>query len=271
MESKTDQAGQLGSMRRNSKMLANSATLFHGEQRGFALVPLRKDGFLMEHGKSARPFVKILDELWADLLSMAALVENALNTSVRAFRDHRTDLATEVRKLETEIDQLELRIEESCLRILALYDPVAADLRRVTAVFKVNPELERMADLARHIAKRVKKLSTTPIPESIRDGLESLSQEALRQVHDAIEALANLDADKARRIRAADHFIDRMRHELVAEIKNEIRKNPADIDGSLRLINTVRNFERISDHACNIAESVVYLAEGQIIRHAKVS
>ena len=225
----------------------------------------------MSQGGGARPFVKVLDELWADLLSMAALVENALSTSVRAFRDHRLDLAAEVRQLENQIDQLELKVEESCLRILALYDPVAADLRKVTAVFKVNPELERMADLARHIAKRVKKLTVTPIAEPIREELEHLGNQALEQVRGAIDALANLDAEKANKIRATDHFIDRRRHELVADIKDEIRKTPEEIDGWLRLINTVRNFERISDHACNIAEWVIYLAEGQIVRHAKVS
>lgn len=215
-----------------------------------------------------RHFLRDLEGLWAGVLQLAAVVEDALNRSVRALCDGRVDLAEEVRGEERTIDRWEVRIERECLKILALHQPVACDLRRVAAVLKINGSLERMSNLARNIAKRVKKQSSdgagfTPIPQH----LESMALETLEQVRDSLDALAKSDALLARAVIAGDSRVDCRYRAVLADLKNEIRRDPERLNTWLRLINTARNLERIADHATSIAEAVVYLKEGDIVRH----
>jgi phosphate transport system protein len=216
-----------------------------------------------------RHFLRDLEGLWAGVLKLAAVVEDALNRSVRALCDGRADLADEVRGEERTVDRWEVQIERECLKILALHQPVACDLRRVAAVLKINGSLERMSNLARNIAKRVKKQSRdvvagfTPIPQQ----LESMALETLEQVRDSLDALTKSDALLARAVIAADSRVDDRYRAVLAELKNAIRHDPERLDTWLRLINTARNLERIADHAASIAEAVVYLKEGDIVRH----
>jgi phosphate transport system protein len=216
-----------------------------------------------------RHFLRDLEGLWAGVLKLAAVVEDALNRSVRALCDGRVDLADEVRGEERTVDRWEVQIERECLKILALHQPVACDLRRVAAVLKINGSLERMSNLARNIAKRVKKQSRdvrtgfTPVPEQ----LESMALETLEQVRDSLDALTKSDALLARTVIAGDSRVDGRYRAVLAELKNAIRHDPERLDTWLRLINTARNLERIADHAASIAEAVVYLKEGDIVRH----
>jgi len=218
-----------------------------------------------------RHFLRDLEGLWAGVLQLAAVVEDALNRSVRALCDGRVDLAEEVRGEERTVDRWEVQIERDCLKILALHQPVACDLRRVAAVLKINGSLERMSNLARNIAKRVKKQSSddragvgfTPIPQQ----LESMALETLEQVRDCLDALAKSDALLARVVIAGDRRVDCRYRAVLADLKNEIRRDPQRLNTWLRLINTARNLERIADHATSIAEAVVYLKEGDIVRH----
>lgn len=218
----------------------------------------------------SQTFHRVFDSIWSDLLTQAAEVEANLQTTVNAFVDRRPDLAADVRRRERAIDAGEILLEEECLRALALYQPVASDLRRIATVLKVNGELERMSDLARHIAKRVKKLREFNIPADLAEWIEDLARSSLVQVRDSLDALARKDAAKARAVVVSDRFVDRKRREIINRVKDEIRKAPDRIDDWLRLINTTRNLERISDHAGNIAEMVVYLNEGRIVRHGKI-
>jgi phosphate transport system protein len=217
-----------------------------------------------------RHFLRDMERLWADILKLAAVVEAALSTSVRALCDSRADLAAEVRGGEKVINRWEVQIEQECLKVLALHQPVASDLRRVAVILKINNDLERMADLAEHIAKRAKKLSSlaqvVPIPQE----LENMAREALVSVHDSLDALTKCDADLARTIIAADRQINRHRRAVLKELKQSIRLNPDRVSTWLHLINTARNIERVADHATNIAEAVVYLKEGDIIRHVGI-
>lgn len=214
-----------------------------------------------------RHFLRDMEALWKQILKLAAVVEAALTASVQALCDGRVDLVAEVKGGEREIDHREVQIELDCLKILALHNPVASDLRRVAAVLKINGELERMGDLAEHIADRARKLAkqpeSVPMPARMRD----LAQAALAEAHDGLEALVKGDPELARAVIKADRGTNRHRRAVQKELKESIRRDPDRVNTWLRLINAARNLERIADHATNIAEAVVYLQEGQIIRH----
>src|SRR5205823_3501705 len=137
----------------------------------------------------------------------------------------------------------------------------------VAAVLKINNDLERMADLAEHVAGRVKKLTREPQPVPIPPALEAMAIEAMAQVRDVLEALAKSDATLARAVITGDRQVNRHRRAVLAELKQAIRNDPDRVSTWLRLINTARNLERISDHATNIAETVIYMREGDIVRH----
>lgn len=214
-----------------------------------------------------RHFLRDLEGLWGGVLKLAAVVEDTLNRSVRALCDGRADLAETVRGAERAVDRWEIQIEHECLKVLALHQPVASDLRRVAAVLKISGDLERMGDLARHIAKRVKKLSDDPLAFPIPQPIEGLATEALSQVRRSLDALTQGDTQLARDVIAADRQVDRRYRAALKNLKQSIREHPDRVDNWLRLINTARNLERIADHASNIAESVIYLKDGDIIRH----
>lgn len=214
-----------------------------------------------------RHFLRDMEALWENVLKLAAVVETALTTSVRALCDGRLDLAAEVKGGENAINDWEVQIERDCLKILALHQPVASDLRRVAAILKINGDLERMADLADHIANRARKLASKVPPTPIPPMLEAMAMEALNQVHDALDALTKSDADLGRAVIAADRGVDRLRRRVLKELKDGIRRDPDRVSTWLRLINASRNIERVADHATNIAEAVIYLKEGDIIRH----
>ncbi len=218
-----------------------------------------------------RHFLRDMERLWGEILRMAGVVESALNTSVRALCDGRADLAAEVRVNERTINSWEVQIEQECLKVLALHQPVASDLRRVAVVLKINGDLERMGDLAEHIANRVKKLAREPEPVPLPAEMETLAVEALAQVREGLDALTKGDAKLARAVIASDRRIDRLHRQVVKELKESIRRDPERVNTWFRLYNTARNLERVADHAANIAKSVVYLTEGDIIRHVSAT
>ncbi len=214
-----------------------------------------------------RHFLRDMEGLWRQVLKLAAVVETTLNTSVRALCDGRGDLAAGVKWEEQITDRWEVQIERDCLKVLALHQPVASDLRRVAAILRINNDLERMADLARHIAKRARKLSEEPIGRALPRDLEAMAAAALDQVRESLDALTESDVDLARAVIAGDRRVDRHRRAVVEELKQAIRDDPDRLDSWLRLINSARNLERVADHATNIAEAVIYLKEGDIVRH----
>ncbi len=163
-----------------------------------------------------RHFLRDMEGLWRQILRLAALVETTLNTSVRALCDNRADLALEVKFEEQAIDTWEVQIERDCLKILALHQPVASDLRRVAAILRINSDLERMADLARHIAKRARKLAEEPTGRALPKDLEAMASESLEQVRESLDALTQGDVDLARAVIAGDRKVDRHRNAVVA-------------------------------------------------------
>jgi phosphate transport system protein len=214
-----------------------------------------------------RHFLRDLESLWSEVLKLAAVVEDALNQSIRALCDGRVELADEIRLRKAALERWEVQIERECVRVLALHQPVASDLRRVAAILRINSDLERLSDLARHIAKRVKKLSTDPGAFPIPQPLENLGMEALNQVHDSLDALTQANVPRAKAVMADEKRLDRHYRSVLRLLKQEIVAHPERIDTWLRLVNAARNIERIADHAAKIAEAVVYLKEGEILRH----
>jgi phosphate transport system protein len=214
-----------------------------------------------------RNFLRDMEGLWSEVLKLAAVVEDALNQSIQGLCDGRIELAHELKGRKRAVDRWEVQIERECVRVLALHQPVASDLRRVAAILKINGDLERLCDLARHIAKRVKKLAADPQAFPIPQALENLALEALSQSHASLDALTQSNVSRAQAVIAADQGVDRNYRAVQKQLKAEIIRNPDRIDTWLRLVNTARNLERIADHAAKIAESVIYLKEGEIFRH----
>jgi phosphate transport system protein len=211
--------------------------------------------------------IRAYDHLWAQALKLATVVETALTKSVTALCEHRPELAAGVKATEREIDRSEVEIEQECLRILALYEPVASDLRRVLAILRINSDLERIGDLAARIAKRVKKLAGYPDPPSLPETSQLLAQGALVAVRASLAALVKGDAKQARKVIAGDRVLNRYRREVNEGLKESIRRDPGRIEIWLRLNDIARDLERIGDRAAGIAESVIYLQEGHIVRH----
>jgi phosphate transport system protein len=210
-----------------------------------------------------------LDNLQRDLLAMAASVEEAVNKALRALSDRDSTLAEQVIAGDTQIDQDENHVEEECLKVLALHQPVAVDLRRIAAAMKINTDLERMADLAEDIAERALHLATLP-PIPIPENLQAMTDLAVGMVRQGLNAFVQLDSREARRVCRLDDQVDRYNVEIIGEVIAMMQRAPDMVLPGLSLFSAVRHLERIADHATNIAEDVVYLVEGEIIRHRSV-
>jgi phosphate transport system protein len=207
-----------------------------------------------------------MDHLKARLLHMGAAVEDLLARSIQALMERNLELAQESIKIESEIDQQEIQIEEECLKLLALYQPVAGDLRFVTAVLKINNDLERMGDLGGHIAERAIVLAAhreVRLPVDLRN-MAAAVQKMLRM---AMDAIVNQDAEIAARVIQADNEIDEYHQEMFPLIARQMRTAPETIEVLLHVLSASRHLERVADYATNIAEDVVYLVRGEIIRH----
>jgi phosphate transport system protein len=207
-----------------------------------------------------------LDNLQRDLLALAASVEEAIHKAIRALQERQVSPAQEVIDGDTQIDQEENHVEEECLKILALHQPVAVDLRRIAAALKINTDLERMADLAEDIAERALHLALLP-PVPIPQKLQHMTDLTATMVRESLDAFVNMDAQQARHVCQLDDDVDRYNDEIIRELIEMMQDSPALVEPGLSLFSATRHLERIADHATNIAEDVVYLVEGTIIRH----
>ena len=214
----------------------------------------------------SRSFLRDLEGLWAEVLKLAAVAEDALNQSIHALCEGRTELAELLEHHKQTMDGWEVQIEEKCVRVLALHQPVASDLRRVATVLKINGDLERLCDLAQHIAKRVKKLARDPEAFPIPQALENLALLSLSQIRDSLDALSQSNISRAQVVINVDQQVDVDYRSVQKQLKLEILHDPERINTWLRLVNTARNLERVANHAVRIAESVIYLKEGAILR-----
>jgi len=201
---------------------------------------------------------------------MALTVVDSLAKSIEVLCDRRLDAVPEVKNLERDSDLAEVRIEQECLRIFALFEPVASDLRRMATILKINRDWERIADLAVRVAQRAGKLARTPDGVPVPEQLKAMARDSLAQVHSTYEALAARDAIRARAVIDGDRTINKHYQHLRRELKESLRRRADRLDEWLRLLSIARNLERIGDHAVGIAQTIVYMEEGIIIRHKNV-
>jgi phosphate transport system protein len=188
--------------------------------------------------------------------------------AVQALLERNAALARTVEGRDDDIDKREVEIEEDCLKILALHQPVAIDLRFIIAAMKINNDLERVGDLAVNIARKALSFIEEPAIE-IRLDIAGMWQKTHAMLRDSLDALVNLDGPLAIDVCRRDDEVDRIKREIRVGAEEQIRREPEKVRPLMRLLAVSRNLERIADCATNIAEDVIYMSEGRIIRHNK--
>ncbi len=209
-----------------------------------------------------------LEGLKKQILSLGTMAEERVKMAIQAFETRDGALAQKIIAIDKEIDEAEVELEEECLKILALHQPVAGDLRFISAVLKINNDLERVGDEAVNIAERVENLAKRPpIEVPFQYGhMAATSEDMLKK---SLDALVNLDTDLAYKVCLMDDDVDDMNREIYDQVKVVIRQKPERVTTLINLLLIARHLERIGDHATNIAEEVIYMAEGEILRHQK--
>ncbi len=207
------------------------------------------------------------DRLKKLILSQGARVEEALVEAIMAVQNYDEALARRVIENDKQIDLMEIEVEEECLHTLALHQPVAFDLRYVVAVLKINNDLERIADLASNICQQAIYLSQSGGLAEIPFDMRTMSVKVSDMMKLALDALVNVDPETAQSVRDMDDEVDAIHQDMYGSITAAIRENPHLIEQLIHYMNISRQLERIGDHACNIAEDVLYMARGDISRH----
>lgn len=213
-------------------------------------------------------FIREIDDIKRRILHLAAVVEERLGKAVKAVEDRDAALAGEVVRLDHEIDDEEVVLEEECLKALALHQPVASDLRFVVAVMKINNDLERIGDLAVNIAKAADRLSALPMHEIVLE-LPPLGDRVRDMLRHSLDAFVNLDVVRAREVCAADAEVDQMHRDFSGRVAALLGHSVGSdrVASLLCMLRVSRELERVGDHATNIAEDLIYLADGTIVRH----
>ena len=214
----------------------------------------------------ARHIEHQIAQLKNSILQFGTIVEESISRSNTALFKRDVELAQKVIANDAEIDRLEVELEEECLKVLALYQPVAADLRFVVAVLKINNDLERIGDLASNIAKTVSQLTTTG-PLELPEEISSMAKQAEEMVKNSLDAVVKADPDLARQVRKEDDIVDAGRHTVRKLVMQQIKNDPEKVEGLLQINTISKHLERIADMATNIAEDVIYMVEGEIVRH----
>lgn len=216
----------------------------------------------------AKRFITELNQIKRRILSLGTLVEERVRMAVTAVENKDARGAEEIIEKDYEIDEMEVEIEEECLKVLALHQPVAVDLRFLVTVIKINAELERIGDQAVNIAQRVGVLAKQSTP-SFEYDYSSMAEKAEAMLQMSLDALVNLDNDTAFKVLVLDDEVDKIQKDAYDQIKNTMKKHPEQMGYLINLLLVSRHLERLADHATNIAESVIYLIEGEIIRHGQ--
>ena len=207
-----------------------------------------------------------LENLRRELLTVGSLVEDATTKSLLALTERRLDLAQEVLDGDKLVDEREIQVEEECLKLLALHQPVAADLRFIIALLKVNNDLERVGDLAGGIASRavaLAKLERGAIPQDIRD----MAEGAQRMLRQCMSALVEHSTSAAREVLREDEKVDELHIAFYGKVRDCMKADPAHIEREMHLLSVSRYLERIADLATNIAEDVIFMVDGEVVRH----
>jgi phosphate transport system protein len=207
-----------------------------------------------------------IDRLKKRILALGAMVEENMHKAFVALEKRDIELARAVMGADVAIDEAEVEIEEECLKVLALHQPVAGDLRFIVAVSKIDNELERIGDLSANICARVIDLSKAvfvPLPT----GMLVMAERIEAMLATTLDALIDSDAGLARKVLCDDKEVDELFARLVGELKEEIRANVELLDPLIVVFSVARYLERLADRMTNICEDVIYMAEGEIVRH----
>jgi len=209
-----------------------------------------------------------LEKLKKEILKLGNLVETSINNSILALNNREESYVDEVIKQEEKINDMEVKIEEDCLKILALHQPVAGDLRFIVVVLKVNNDLERMGDFAKNIAKRARKLmQEEPLP-TLPEFVNELPVQVRTMVRNSLDALVKQDGEMAQQVIDMDDRVDEINRNMYVETKRIVAESPEKTDIAINMLSTSRYMERIADLSTNIAEDVIFMIEGKVIRHS---
>ena len=207
-----------------------------------------------------------IDILKKQIRSLGVAVEDSVSRAVEALENRDAALAYEVIKDDETIDRSEVAVEEECLKIIALYQPVAMDLRFIIAILKINSDLERIGDIAVNIAERAAVLATRP-RLAISISFVEMAKKVRLMVIKGLDALVNMDTELARQICADDDEVDAINKEMFECVQAAIKRHPENVESLVQLLSISRQLERMADHTTNIAEDIIYMIEGEIVRH----
>tara|TARA_B100001057_G_scaffold76937_1_gene71691 strand:- start:2655 stop:3311 length:657 start_codon:yes stop_codon:yes gene_type:complete len=210
-----------------------------------------------------------LDKLKKEMLRLGNMVELAINNAFLALNNRDSSYVEEVLTNEEQINEMEVQIEEECLKILALHQPVAVDLRFLVVVLKVNNDLERMGDIAKNIAERAKDLMESDVIPDLSQPMQGLPDLVRTMVRSSLDSLVKLDDQLARKIIEMDDQVDQINRDMYAIVKSLVAEQPAVAGSAINLLSCSRNMERIGDLATNIAEDVIFVVDGKVVRHAE--
>lgn len=209
-----------------------------------------------------------IDGLKRAILTVGAMAEQQVRRATEAIQNRDERLGRTVIEDDARLDQMEVEVEESCLKTLALHQPVAIDLRFIISVLKINSDLERVGDLAVNIAERAVFLATVP-PVGLGLDFTAMAAKVQAMLKASLDALVNMSGPTAREVLAADDEVDALNRQVYLLIYGAIRGSPDRTEPLIHLLSVSRHLERIADHATNIAEDVLYMIEGEVVRHRR--
>jgi len=216
-----------------------------------------------------RHFDEELTALKERIMRMGALVETQVANAIKALVDRNADVARKVIETDHQVNAYDVEIDEECIRLIALRQPAASDLRFITTAMKISTDLERMSDLAEDICERALELSEEPLLKPYID-IPRMGDHARMMLKEALDAFVNRNADLARKVCRDDDLVDDLTRQVFRELVSYMMEDPQTITRAIRITFVAKYIERIADHATNVAEMVVYLVEGKIIRHTSV-
>ncbi len=214
----------------------------------------------------AKHFQRELEKIKKSILSLGAIVEDRVRLAIKSIESRDAAIAEQIINMDYEIDEMEVEIEEECLKVLALHQPVAVDLRFLVSVIKINNDLERIADETVNIAYRIKVISKNKDCKFIFD-YALMAEKASAMLRMSLDAMVGLDTDMAFKVCLMDDDVDVFVRNTYEQLKLSILKTPGDAGTLLNMFLISRHIERIADHATNIAEEVIYVTDGEIVRH----
>ncbi len=214
----------------------------------------------------SKHFHKELEKIKKRILYLGTVVEESVNKSVQALADRDRSMARLVIEDDAKVDDMEVEIEEECLKILALHQPVAIDLRFLVTVIKINNDLERVGDYAVNIAERAEYLARHD-PLQVELDFERMTRKTQNMLRKSLDSFVQMDLELAHEVGAADDEVDDMNREMYEKVHRAMSECPENIKGLTHLLSVSRHLERIADLATNIAEDVIYMVTGEIVRH----